>query len=564
MRAWLLRCPLPSLIVLLAVTTPVFAQQAAAEPRWVHALDIDRLGPSRLANLRRDPRVEQFVELGDRALVQAAASFVDEQRKAGRLLGSQALRAGEELRVHRRIHCDPEREHDSRPDTFGGDGRWHVTVEPVGSMHGKRLAAPDEVVAWQAANRPAPGGAKAGDDARLAAIAASVDASQWRDVLHALSAYDRQTAAGYNAATAALMDRFAALGLTPRRDCFQSPQARYNQDGRSCNVQAVQRGSNNDWVIVTAHLDSRNATFDDTLASPGAEDNGSGCAGVVEVARVLAAYRTRASILYQCFGLEERGLFGSRAHAPTLTPARVRAVLNMDMIAYDDDGRLDASIETRLAGRGLLEKLSPLAARYTLLEAEFGVETCCSDHVPYLDLGIPAVLLIENDRDPSYHTVNDTAGRLSDAMAREIVKLAAVGAASIAELADPALDATGYWYDPSRSGQGWHFEALAGERFVATWYTFDAGGARLWIVANGSLVDGVATLDAFVAQGGVFPTAAAAAATQNLPWGQLRFRFTDCGHGTVEWAPRVETGLPAGSAQIQRLTPATSGACAAD
>jgi hypothetical protein len=554
------RAPLLAAVLLLPLASVAAAD---AVPRTVHALDIDRIGPDALRALRDDPRVAAFVELGDRALVEAAPDYIGAQRAAGRWLATRELRAGEELRVHRRIHCEPG-EDAAAPDAFGARSRWHVTIEPPGAKHGKRVAG-DEVIAWQAANRPAPAPATA-DEAALAAIAASVDGSRWRTTLEALAAYNRQSAAGYNAALAYVMGEFAALGLSVRRECFTAPDARFNSDGRSCNVVAEQRGTGDDFVVVGAHLDSRNATFDDAQPSPGAEDNGSGCAGVLEVARVLAGRRPQASLLYQCYGLEERGLFGSRAHAETLTPARVRGVLNMDMIAFDGDGRLDAAIETRTAGRALLDLLAPLAARHTLLEAEFSTSTCCSDHVPYLDRTIPAVLLIENDWDayPQYHTVDDTAARLSNEMAREIVKLAAVGAASLAGTADAAFEAAGYWYDPVRSGQGWHFERLPDGRVVATWYTFDALGAPLWIVANGTMdASGAARLDAFVAEGGRFPPAPAPGAVTARPWGELRFRFQDCSHGTVEWSPRAETGLAAGSAAIVRLTPAASAACAA-
>jgi hypothetical protein len=555
----------------LTLSAALFALAASsvlhAAPRTVHALDIDRIGPAALQDVRLDPRVHSFVELGDRALVEADADFIQAQQDAGRWLASRVLQPGEVLQVHRRIHCEPG--DDARaPDAFGAQSRWHVTVAAAAAPSpdaGKRLQGSD-TIAWQAANRPVPPAAKA-DDAALTAIAAAVDVSRWRETVDALARYDRESAAGYNAALALVMDRFAALGLQPRRECFQSPDGRFNQDGRSCNVVAEQRGSGDDLVIVGAHLDARNASFNDALPSPGAEDNASGCAGVLEVARVLASRRPQASIEYRCYGLEERGLFGSRAHADGLaTPARVRGVLNLDMIAFDGDGRLDASIETQTAGRALLDHLAPLAARYTLLEAEFGVQTCCSDHMPYLGRSIPAVLLIANDWDayPQYHTSNDTSDRLSDAMARELVKLTAVGAASLAGQVSALLDAAGYWYDPTRDGQGWHFEPLPGGRIVATWYTFDASGARLWIVANGSVVDGVAKLDAFVAEGGVFPPAIGSGAVRSEPWGELRFRFDDCDRGSVEWTPRTETGLIAGTAQIQRLTPATSGVCAAN
>jgi hypothetical protein len=207
----------------------------------------------------------------------------------------------------------------------------------------------------------------------------------------------------------------------------------------------------------------------------------------------------------------------------------------------------------------------PLVARHTRLQAEFARDTCCSDHMPYLARGIPALMLIENDWDqyPQYHTSDDTPERLSDAMAAEVVKLAVVVVAQLAGAADPVHDASGYWFDPERDGQGWQLEVQVDGGVVATWYTFDAAGERLWLVASGSIdAEGGARLDAFVADGGRFPSASAPVATAaTQPWGEMRFRFSDCRRGRVDWTPRAETGLPAGGADIERLTHPADGVC---
>src|SRR5687768_11718687 len=94
-----------------------------AAPRTVHALDIDRIGPAALQGLRQDPRVHSFVELGDRALVEAEADYIQAQREAGRWRASRVLQPDETLQVHRRIHCEPGE--DARtPDAFGAQSRW--------------------------------------------------------------------------------------------------------------------------------------------------------------------------------------------------------------------------------------------------------------------------------------------------------------------------------------------------------------------------------------------------------------------------------------------------------
>jgi hypothetical protein len=552
--------------VALAPLTAAAQASAHGGARTVHALDIDRLGPEALEAWRADPRVRAFVELGERALVEADADFVQERRRDGRWRASRELEVSQVLTVHPRVHCEHGVEALHEPDAFGESGRWHVAIrdraDTAVSPQEKRVDARD-VVAWQVANRRAV--PKADPDPGLVAIAAAVDASRWRADLSRLERFERQTGTGFNAALGAVAEAFAAIGLVPQRQCFEAA-ATYEANQRNCNIVAVQPGRSDEWVVLGAHLDSRNAGFDDRQPSPGAEDNASGCAGVIEAARVLAPRAPDANIAYVCFGLEEPGLFGSQAHAALLDPAKVRAMVNLDMIAFDNDARLDAILETRPVGRALLERMQVLATQHTTLELTLSSTTaCCSDHVSYLARSIPAVLAIEQDWSvyPWYHTSDDRGHRLSDAMAREIVKLAAVTVADAAGQAPAVYEADGYWYDPLRSGQGWHFERQQDGRAVATWYTFDAQGGRLWLVGEGSVVDGAAQLVLFSADGGRFPATGSAPVAQTQRWGELRLRFDDCRRGRAEWVPDTATGLAAGSAEIVRLTLPAHGSCAA-
>ena len=78
-------------------------------------------------------------------------------------------------------------------------------------------------------------------------------------------------------------------------------------------------------VLVTAHLDSINLSGGASAPAPGADDNGSGSAGVLEMARVLAGGAARHDLRLILFGGEEQGLFGSEryvAHAARGASAR--------------------------------------------------------------------------------------------------------------------------------------------------------------------------------------------------------------------------------------------------
>ena len=103
------------------------------------------------------------------------------------------------------------------------------------------------------------------------------------------------------------------------------------------NVVAIQRGTErpNQVVIITGHIDSRvtdvmNATAD----APGANDDGSGTAAVIEAARVLSRHRFPATIVYAALSAEEQGLVGGRILADHARAQgwQVIANLNNDII----------------------------------------------------------------------------------------------------------------------------------------------------------------------------------------------------------------------------------------
>lgn len=103
------------------------------------------------------------------------------------------------------------------------------------------------------------------------------------------------------------------------------------------SVIAIQRGQHdpNRMVLMSGDIDSRvTDPMDSTHTSPGANDNASGMAGVIEAARVLSRYRFSASIVYAGLAGEEQGLFGGKivaAHAKK-NGWNIDAVLNNDMI----------------------------------------------------------------------------------------------------------------------------------------------------------------------------------------------------------------------------------------
>ncbi len=193
-------------------------------------------------------------------------------------------------------------------------------------------------------------------------------------------------------------------------------------------------------VVVCAHYDSRN--WHDPYCAPGADDNASGCAGVLEIARVFTGAAFERSLEYILFDGEEIGLIGSRYYvAERDTGLTIDAVINLDMIGRDYGG----GVTLQIAGRD--DPLdSALAALITGMAGFLRLDLDCnyeysasptSDHKAFWEIeGIPAILLIENDYldNPHYHACSDIADHIDFDFMTDVVKAAAGSAAQRAGL----------------------------------------------------------------------------------------------------------------------------------
>ncbi len=195
-------------------------------------------------------------------------------------------------------------------------------------------------------------------------------------------------------------------------------------------------------VIVTAHLDSVNLAGGAGARAPGADDNGSGSAGLMAMARSLADAAGRHDLRLILFGGEEQGLFGSRRYVQTLSApqrARIRAVVNMDMIGCLNSSTRSVLLEGAPLAQRVMDGLGRAAATYTALVVERSLNPFASDHVPFIDAGVPAVLTIEgsDNANEAIHSERDTIDRIDYDFALEILRM---NVAFVAEelRADPA------------------------------------------------------------------------------------------------------------------------------
>lgn len=159
------------------------------------------------------------------------------------------------------------------------------------------------------------------------------------------------------------------------------------------------------YYIVCAHYDAtgvRSAGGWDWVSdpAPGADDNASGVALVLESARLLGRQRFPWSIRFIAWSGEELGLLGSQAYADQAAARddKILGVLNLDMIGFNDLAqRLE--LVTNPGSRWLVDEMGAVAERYQIgldIDVLEDGGARLSDHAPFWARGYDAVLAIEN------------------------------------------------------------------------------------------------------------------------------------------------------------------------
>lgn len=269
-------------------------------------------------------------------------------------------------------------------------------------------------------------------DPLIDGIVARVDPERWFQTMSALAGFNRNSySTGLFTARDWIAQRFSEARLSPSN--FEFSLANIT----SCsptpppitlpNVIGTKVGlaTPNEWVVIGAHYDSRNPSRCDGANNPqpGANDNASGCAGVIELARVYERIPTDRSMLFMCFSGEEQGLVGSRRYVESLQSSgditKVKLMLNMDMIGYDNNNLQNARIESNVANQALINQLLAAGNLYSP-ELNFITSTNAnsgSDHFYFLQAGVPTAVTWENGASsyPQYHQIGDVPAAMTGA-----------------------------------------------------------------------------------------------------------------------------------------------------
>ena len=190
---------------------------------------------------------------------------------------------------------------------------------------------------------------------------------------------------------AALLDQVYAGPVIVRLSVDASMETRTAQ-----NVIATRPGGL-ETVVIGGH-------FDSVSAGPGANDNASGTAVVLELARVMATGQTPFTLKFAAFDAEEIGLLGSAHMVSQMSPEEVkaiRAMINLDMVGVGTSPQLGGDEALARIGQRIGAGLGQPAGLIGQVQGG-------SDHASFARVGVPA-LFIYRANDPNYHGPLDRA-----------------------------------------------------------------------------------------------------------------------------------------------------------
>jgi hypothetical protein len=341
----------------------------------------------------------------------------------------------------------------------------------------------------------APAGPRPTADERIERLISSISEERLQSIVAKLASFGtRETlsdtsssARGIGAARQWIFDELkrSSPKLDVSFDTYQiAPQGRIRRAVELRNVIAVLPGRSARRVYITGHYDSvnlgpgvsaalasaapgthgpdsqRSPEFDPNANAPGADDDASGVALTMELARVFAGSGINfdATMVFACWAGEEQGLIGSSAHAQKLAAEKtvVEAMLSNDIVGgiRGGDGVEDAAT-VRVYSIGSDDSMSRSLARYIQWAAGVYVPAHrvrlltrqdrfgrSSDHSSFTTQGYPAVVFRESKENLAHqHSADDTPDGVNAAYLAQNARINAAAAALLA-LAPPAPGVT--------------------------------------------------------------------------------------------------------------------------
>ncbi|MBA3641317.1 MAG: M20/M25/M40 family metallo-hydrolase [Acidobacteria bacterium] len=228
------------------------------------------------------------------------------------------------------------------------------------------------------------------------------------------------TRPGNKLASEYLFNTYKSFGYEPEYQWFAGRNA---LGGTTANVLATLKGTVNPELIyvVSSHYDS-------VAIGPGADDDTSGTAALLEAARLMAGKPQAATIVFASFTGEEAGLLGSREYVRQAVEKKLRIVgaLNNDMIGWANDHRLDNTI--RYSNPGIRDIQHGAAMHFTNLITYDALYYKSTDAAAYYEAygdivgGIGSYPVLGN---PHYHQSHDLLDTINHQLVTEVAKTTA-------------------------------------------------------------------------------------------------------------------------------------------
>ncbi len=241
-------------------------------------------------------------------------------------------------------------------------------------------------------------------------------------------------------ATQYAFERCAAAGLSP------SYQIWYNRTNPT--VICEKRGTTkvSEIVLITAHIDA-------VSGSPGADDDATGAIAVLTAADLMSSRTFDRTLRFVLFSGEESSLLGSRTYANSVRSETVVAVLNLEMLGWDNDGQPTFGLYTRprsdpqyAADQSIADVVAGVVWAYGLpllpdIRYDFPAEAYEADQMSFWEAGVPAILAVQDypeDFTPYYHSASDTRAHLNMQYYTSLVKTVVASAAHLAGVSPSA------------------------------------------------------------------------------------------------------------------------------
>lgn len=185
-------------------------------------------------------------------------------------------------------------------------------------------------------------------------------------------------------------------------------KSEYVREFEAKNVIGYIQGEKDECLVFTAHYDHL-GQMGKKIYIPGAQDNASGSAMVLDLAGYYSQNKPEYSIVFMLFYGEEAGLLGSLYYVlnPLFDLEEIKAVINLDMVGTGDDGitMVNGASEDYKDIWRKFERLNVDNEYFTVMKAR--AESANSDHYPFHEMGVPAIFIYTMGGKTYYHNPKD-------------------------------------------------------------------------------------------------------------------------------------------------------------